>query len=144
MKVYLQSDQIFFYRYINFLNKNFPNTKIIFCTFERLSYLFQSDKTKVIVPVHYAGVACEMDVIMSIAEEHKLFVVEDAAQGMMGKYNGRPLGTIGHIGAYSFHETKNIQCGEGGLLAVNNSKHKTRAEIIWEKGTNRSAFFIYG
>ena len=99
-------------------------------------------KTKAIVPVHYAGIACEMDVIMSIAEEHNLFVVEDAAQGMMSKYNGRQLGTIGHIGAYSFHETKNYtSAGEGGLLIINDKKFEDRAEIIREKGTNRSQFF---
>ena len=99
-------------------------------------------KTKAIVPVHYAGIACEMDVIMSIAEEHNLFVVEDAAQGMMSKYNGRHLGTIGHIGAYSFHETKNYtSAGEGGLLIINDKKFEDRAEIIREKGTNRSQFF---
>ena len=99
-------------------------------------------KTKAIVPVHYAGIACEMDVIMSIAEEHNLFVVEDAAQGMMSKYNGRHLGTIGHIGAYSFHETKNYtSAGEGGLLIINDKKFEDRAEIIRDKGTNRSQFF---
>ena len=99
-------------------------------------------KTKAIVPVHYAGIACEMDVIMSIAEEHNLFVIEDAAQGMMSKYDGRHLGTIGHIGAYSFHETKNYtSAGEGGLLIINDKKFEDRAEIIREKGTNRSQFF---
>jgi len=101
-----------------------------------------TNKTKVIVPVHYAGVACEMDVIMRIAKEHNLFVVEDAAQGMMSEYNGRPLGTIGHFGAYSFHETKNYtSAGEGGLLIINDKAFENRAEIIREKGTNRSQFF---
>ena len=100
-----------------------------------------TDKTKVIVPVHYAGVACEMDTIMDIANRHNLFVVEDAAQGMMSTYKGRPLGTIGHFGTYSFHETKNYtSAGEGGLLIINNKKFATRAEIIREKGTNRSLF----
>jgi len=99
-----------------------------------------TDKTKVIVPVHYAGVACEMDSIMKIAEKYDLYVVEDAAQGMMSSYKGRPLGTIGHIGAYSFHETKNYTCGEGGLIIINDEKFVQRAEIIREKGTNRSQF----
>lgn len=101
-----------------------------------------TDKTKVIVPVHYAGVGCEMDVIMDIAEKNNIFVVEDAAQGMMSTYKGRPLGTIGHIGAYSFHETKNYtSAGEGGLAIINDDRFVDRAEIIREKGTNRSQFF---
>lgn len=101
-----------------------------------------TDRTKAIVPVHYAGVACEMDSIMAIAERHGLYVVEDAAQGMMSTYNGRPLGTIGHIGAYSFHETKNYTSGgEGGLLLINDERFVGRAEIVREKGTNRSQFF---
>lgn len=99
-------------------------------------------RTRAIVPVHYAGVACEMDTIMHIAKEHKLFVIEDAAQGMMSTYKGRPLGTIGHLGAYSFHETKNYTSGgEGGLLIINDRGLAQRAEIIREKGTNRSQFF---
>jgi len=99
-------------------------------------------KTKAIVPVHYAGVACEMDSIMAIAEKHGLFVVEDAAQGMMSTYKGKALGTIGHFGTYSFHETKNYTSGgEGGLLIINDERFKQRAEIIREKGTNRSQFF---
>lgn len=99
-------------------------------------------KTKAIVPVHYAGVACEMDVIMDIAQRHDLFVVEDAAQGMMSTYKGRWLGTIGHLAAYSFHETKNYTSGgEGGLLLINDKRFIVRAEIIREKGTNRSQFF---
>ncbi|HIP12308.1 MAG TPA: dTDP-4-amino-4,6-dideoxygalactose transaminase [Arcobacter sp.] len=99
-------------------------------------------KTKVIVPVHYAGVACEMDVIMDIANRHTLFVVEDAAQGMMSSYKGKPLGSIGHFGTFSFHETKNYtSAGEGGLLIINDEKFVQRAEIIREKGTNRSQFF---
>jgi dTDP-4-amino-4,6-dideoxygalactose transaminase len=101
-----------------------------------------TNKTKVIVPVHYAGVACEMDTIMKIANKHNIFVVEDAAQGMMSSYKGKPLGTIGHFGTFSFHETKNYtSAGEGGLLIINDEKFIQRAEIIREKGTNRSAFF---
>ncbi|AEI35781.1 dTDP-4-amino-4,6-dideoxygalactose transaminase [Francisella salina] len=101
-----------------------------------------TSKTKAIVPVHYAGVACEMDIIMGIANKYGLYVVEDAAQGMMSTYKGRPLGTIGHIGAYSFHETKNYtSAGEGGLLIINNKNFSERAEIIREKGTNRNQFF---
>lgn len=99
-------------------------------------------KTKAIVPVHYAGVACEMDTIMDIANRHGLFVVEDAAQGMMSTYKGRVLGSIGHLAAYSFHETKNFTSGgEGGLLIINDERFIHRAEIIREKGTNRSQFF---
>ncbi|MDF2414983.1 dTDP-4-amino-4,6-dideoxygalactose transaminase [Aeromonas sp. 1HA1] len=101
-----------------------------------------TNRTKAIVPVHYAGVACEMDKIMELAKKYKLFVVEDAAQGMMSTYKGKALGTIGHLGAYSFHETKNYTSGgEGGLLIINNSTLIRRAEIIREKGTNRSLFF---
>lgn len=99
-------------------------------------------KTKVIVPVHYAGTACEMDTIMDIANKYNLFVVEDAAQGMMSSYKGKSLGTIGHLGVFSFHETKNYtSAGEGGLLIINNNSFIERAEIIREKGTNRSQFF---
>lgn len=98
-------------------------------------------KTKVIVPVHYAGVACDMDRIMEIADRHGLFVVEDAAQAIDSYYKGRPLGSIGHLAALSFHETKNIIAGEGGLLVINDERFKRRAEIIWEKGTNRAEFF---
>ena len=98
-------------------------------------------KTKAIVPVHYAGVACEMDVIMDIAQRHGLLVIEDAAQGIMSTYKGRPLGSIGHLGAYSFHETKNIISGEGGALLINDERFAERAEIIREKGTNRGQFF---
>ena len=100
-----------------------------------------SERTKAIVVVHYAGVACEMDEILSIAKKHSLFVVEDAAQAIESYYKGRPLGSIGHLATFSFHETKNIQCGEGGLLAINDKQFMERAEIIWQKGTNRSAFF---
>jgi dTDP-4-amino-4,6-dideoxygalactose transaminase len=98
-------------------------------------------RTKAIVPVHYAGVACGMDAIMDIARQHNLLVIEDAAQGIMSTYKGRPLGSIGHMGAYSFHETKNIISGEGGALLLNDDRFFKRAEIIWEKGTNRSQFF---
>ena len=98
-------------------------------------------RTKVIVPVHYAGVACEMDVIMDIARRHGLLVVEDAAQGVSSLYNNQYLGTIGDLGTYSFHETKNFISGEGGALVVNNERFIERAEIIREKGTNRSKFF---
>lgn len=98
-------------------------------------------RTKVIVPVHYAGVACEMDTIMDIARRHSLLVIEDAAQGIMSTYKGKTLGTIGHMGAYSFHETKNIITGEGGALLINAHEFIKRAEIIREKGTNRSQYF---
>jgi dTDP-4-amino-4,6-dideoxygalactose transaminase len=100
-----------------------------------------TSRTKAIVPVHYAGVACEMDTIMDIAKRHHLWVIEDAAQGIMSSYKGRPLGSIGHLGAYSFHETKNIISGEGGALLVNDEHFVERAEIIREKGTNRGQFF---
>ena len=101
-----------------------------------------TEKTKVIVPVHYAGVACEMDTIMALAKKHNLFVVEDAAQGVMSTYKGRALGTIGHIGCFSFHETKNYTAGgEGGATLINDKALIERAEIIREKGTNRSQFF---
>lgn len=105
-----------------------------------------TDKTKAIVPVHYAGVACDMDKIMDLANTYKLFVIEDAAQGIDSYYTGKDgkkkaLGSIGHLAAFSFHETKNIISGEGGMLAINDIQFKERAEIIWEKGTNRSAFF---
>ena len=100
-----------------------------------------SPRTKVIVPVHYAGVACDMDHIMEIAEKHHLLVVEDAAQAINSYYKGRPLGTIGHLSAFSFHETKNVISGEGGMLGINDKRFIRRAEIIWEKGTNRAEFF---
>lgn len=99
-------------------------------------------KTKVIVPVHYAGVACDMDKIMDIANRHNILVVEDAAQAIDSYYKGKPLGGIGHFGCFSFHETKNVTAGgEGGLLVVNGERFIRRAEIIWEKGTNRAEFF---
>lgn len=99
-----------------------------------------TEKTRVIVPVHYAGVACEMDAIMDIARRHGLKVVEDAAQGIMSTYKGRPLGTIGDFGCFSFHETKNYSMGEGGALVINDPAYNERAEIMREKGTNRSRF----
>jgi dTDP-4-amino-4,6-dideoxygalactose transaminase len=103
-------------------------------------------KTKAIIPVHYAGVACDMDKIMGLANKYNLFVIEDAAHAIDSFYTGqdgvkRPLGSIGHLAAFSFHETKNIISGEGGMLAINDDRFIERAEIIWEKGTNRSAFF---
>jgi dTDP-4-amino-4,6-dideoxygalactose transaminase len=98
-------------------------------------------RTKAIVPVHYAGVSCEMDTIMDIARRHDLLVIEDAAQGILSSYKGRPLGSIGHMAALSFHETKNIISGEGGALLINDPRFVARAEIIREKGTNRSQFF---
>lgn len=100
-----------------------------------------TEKTKVIVPVHYAGVACEMDTIMDIAKRHNLIVVEDAAQGVMSEYKGQPLGTIGDYGCYSFHETKNYSMGEGGALICKNYDNYERAEIVREKGTDRSKFY---
>ncbi len=100
-----------------------------------------TDKTKAIVPVHYAGVGCEMDTIMDIADKYNLFVVEDAAQGIMSTYKGKALGTIGDFGCYSFHETKNYSMGEGGALLIRGEEYVERAEIIREKGTNRSKFF---
>lgn len=108
---------------------------------ERLIESAITSRTRAIVPVHYAGVACEMDTIMDIAKRHGLKVVEDAAQGVMACYKGRALGSIGDLGAYSFHETKNIISGEGGALLANNRELSTRAEIIREKGTDRSRFF---
>lgn len=100
-----------------------------------------TDKTRVIIPVHYAGVGCEMDVIMDIAQRHDLLVIEDAAQGIMSTYKGRPLGSIGHMATLSFHETKNIISGEGGALLINDPALVERGEIVREKGTNRSQFF---
>ena len=100
-----------------------------------------TSRTRAILPVHYAGVSCEMDTIMDIAKRHNLLVIEDAAQGIMSTYKGQQLGSIGHLGACSFHETKNIISGEGGALLVNDEKFVERAEIIREKGTNRSKFF---
>ena len=116
-------------------NKNEPNIDVT-----KIEALI-TPKTKAIVPVHYAGVACDMDEIMRIATKHNLFVIEDAAQAIDSFYKGKPLGSIGHMAAFSFHETKNIIAGEGGMLVINDDKFAKRAEIIREKGTNRSAFF---
>ena len=98
-------------------------------------------KTKVIAVVHYAGVACDMDAIMALAEKHNLLVVEDAAHCVDSFYKGKPLGGIGHLGTFSFHETKNISSGEGGMCVINDERFVRRAEIIWEKGTNRAEFY---
>lgn len=108
---------------------------------ERLIEDAITSRTKAIVPVHYAGVACEMDAILAIAKRHGLRVVEDAAQGVMASYKGRALGSIGDLGAYSFHETKNVISGEGGALLINDDQLASRAEIVREKGTDRSRFF---
>lgn len=108
---------------------------------ERLIEAAVTERTKAIVPVHYAGVACEMDTIMEIAKRHHLFVIEDAAQGVMATYKGRALGSIGDFGCYSFHETKNYSMGEGGAILIRDEKYIEEAEIIREKGTNRSKYF---
>ena len=108
---------------------------------EKLVEAAITPNTKAIVPVHYAGVGCEMDVIGDVARRHDLLIIEDAAQALMSSYKGRPLGSIGDLGAISFHETKNVISGEGGALLVNNARFVDRAEIIREKGTNRSQFF---
>ena len=108
---------------------------------EKLESLI-TPNTKVIAPVHYAGVACDMDIIMAVAEKHNLIVVEDAAQAIDSFYKGKPLGGVGHMGAFSFHETKNITAGgEGGLLTINDERFIRRSEILWENGTNRAEFF---
>jgi dTDP-4-amino-4,6-dideoxygalactose transaminase len=100
-----------------------------------------TEKTKAVVAVHYAGVACEMDALMDLSAKHKFFVVEDAAQAIDSFYKKQPLGSIGHLACFSFHETKNVISGEGGMLVINDEKFSSRAEVLWEKGTNRSAFF---
>lgn len=115
--------------------QNHPNMDV-----EQLEGLI-TKKTKAIVPVHYAGIACDMDKIMSLASKYNLIVIEDAAQAIDSFYRGKALGSIGHMAAFSFHETKNINSGEGGLLAINDNRFIKRAEIIWEKGTNRAEFF---
>lgn len=97
--------------------------------------------TRAIIVVHYSGIACEMDKIMDLARKHNLVVIEDAAHALDSYYNDKPLGSIGHFGTFSFHETKNIFCGEGGLLTINDENYISRAEIVWEKGTNRAAFY---
>jgi dTDP-4-amino-4,6-dideoxygalactose transaminase len=116
-------------------NSNNPNMDV-----DAIESMITS-KTKVILPVHYAGIACDMDKIMTLAQKHNLFVVEDAAQAIDSFYKGKPLGSIGHLSAFSFHETKNIISGEGGMLVINDERFIERAEIIREKGTNRSKFF---
>ncbi|MFM8743313.1 MAG: dTDP-4-amino-4,6-dideoxygalactose transaminase, partial [Cytophagales bacterium] len=116
-------------------NENEPNISVA-----HVAQLI-SAKTRAIVVVHYAGVACDMDTVMALAKKHNLFVVEDAAQAIDSFYRDKPLGSIGHLATFSFHETKNISSGEGGMLVVNDERFIKRAEIIWEKGTNRSAFF---
>jgi len=100
-----------------------------------------TSKTKAIVVVHYAGIACDMDPILELSRKHDLYIVEDAAQSIDSYYKGKPLGSIGHLSTFSFHETKNVISGEGGLLGINDEYFNERSEIIWEKGTNRSAFF---
>ena len=122
---------------IRFADSNAENPNI---TAEQIEPLI-NEHTKVIVVVHYAGVACDMDSIMTLAEEHHLMVVEDAAHSIDSFYKGKPLGGIGHLAAFSFHETKNINCGEGGMLVVNDERFISRAEILWEKGTNRAEFY---
>lgn len=122
---------------IIFADSNGTNPNIDADTIEALI----TPQTKVIVPVHYAGISCDMDKIMALAEKYNLLVVEDAAQAIDSYYKGKPLGSIGHLSAFSFHETKNIISGEGGMLAINDERFIKRAEIIWEKGTNRNQFF---
>ena len=107
---------------------------------ERIEELITAN-TKAIVPVHYAGIACDMDSIMHLADKYNLIVIEDAAQSIDSFYKGKPLGSIGNMAAFSFHETKNINAGEGGMLVLNDEKYLKRAELIWEKGTNRAEFF---
>ena len=122
---------------IVFADSNTQNPNIDVSHIEELI----TPRTKVIVPVHYAGIACDMDVIMELARKYKLLVIEDAAQAIDSYYKRMPLGSIGHMSTFSFHETKNINSGEGGMLAINDERFMKRAEIIWEKGTNRSEFF---
>lgn len=127
---------------IVFADSNFYNPNIDANSIEKLI----TSKTKAIVPVHYSGIACDMDLIMDLSIKYDLFVIEDAAQAIDSYYTGkdgkkRALGSIGHLGAFSFHETKNLISGEGGMLTINDERFISRAEIIWEKGTNRSAFF---
>ena len=123
--------------------------KIVFADSTRENPNIDADKleelitpaTKAIVPIHYAGIACDMDKIMELARRYNLFIVEDAAQSIESFYNGKPLGTIGHLSTFSFHETKNVNAGEGGLLGINDERFINRSEVIWEKGTNRAEFF---
>jgi dTDP-4-amino-4,6-dideoxygalactose transaminase len=116
-------------------SENIPNIDV-----EKVEDLI-TENTKAIVVVHYAGVACDMDKVMDLAEKYNLFVIEDSAHAIDSYYKNKPLGSIGNLGAFSFHETKNIISGEGGMLTVNDERFIERAEIIWEKGTNRAAFF---
>ncbi len=122
---------------IIFADSGEENPNLDVCQIEKLI----TNKTKAIVVVHYAGIACDMDKVMEIASKYNLFVVEDAAQAIDSYYNGKPLGSIGHLAAFSFHETKNVISGEGGMLVINDERFIRRAEIIREKGTNRSQFF---
>jgi len=122
---------------IVFADSNFDNPNIDANQIESLI----TQRTKAIVPVHYGGMACDMDKIMQIADKYSLYVIEDAAQAIDSYYKTKPLGSIGHLSAFSFHETKNIISGEGGMLVVNDEQFLRRAEIIWEKGTNRAEFF---
>ncbi len=122
---------------IVFADSNDKNPNIDVSKLEKLV----TSKTKAIVPVHYAGIACDMDEILRLANKYNLLIIEDAAQAINSYYKGKALGSIGHLAAFSFHETKNINSGEGGMLAINDERFIPRAEIIWEKGTNRSAFF---
>lgn len=122
---------------IVFADSTIDNPNIDVNKLERLI----TSKTKAIVPVHYAGIACDMDIIMQLANKYNLIVIEDAAQAIDSYYKGKPLGSIGHMAAFSFHETKNIIAGEGGMIAINDDRFIHRAEIIWEKGTNRAEFF---
>lgn len=122
---------------IIFADSNSQNPNIDVTRLEELI----TPKTKAIAVVHYAGIACNMDEVMKIADKYNLLVIEDAAQAINSFYKGKALGSIGHLSAFSFHETKNINCGEGGMLAINDERFIKRAEIIWEKGTNRSEFF---
>lgn len=111
------------------------------CMDERLLEPLITPRTKAIVAVHYAGIACDMDSLVELCRRHHLFLIEDAAQAVNSFYKGRPLGSMGQLATFSFHETKNIQCGEGGLLAINEPGLVSRAEMMWEKGTNRASFF---
>lgn len=123
--------------YVRFADSSSENPNMTVSQIEPLI----NERTKVIAVVHYAGVACDMDAIMSLAERYNLLVVEDAAHSIDSYYKDKPLGGIGHLGAFSFHETKNISSGEGGMLVVNDERFVRRAEIIWEKGTNRAEFY---
>ncbi len=123
--------------YVRFADSGAGNPNITAANIEPII----NERTRVIVVVHYAGVACDMDSIMELAAQHNLLVIEDAAQAIDSYYKGRPLGSIGHMAAFSFHETKNINCGEGGMFVANDERFIRRAEIIWEKGTNRAEFY---